>query len=130
MIPSRNDLIELLYDIVGEVEKNDRWFKEFEFWSLNAGGAWVTATGPAAFWNLFGRGLTCQRKPKIYTITDAAIAKMVDRFLEWPLPKSFNPDNGIVIRDDGRITPPVGTNLLNAEQAREMILYMLETDRE
>ena len=54
------------------------------------------------------------------------VEKMVDRFLSWPLPKDFAPDAGI------SFTPinhpdcwPIGTNLLTAEQARNMIEHML-----
>lgn len=50
---------------------------------------------------------------------------MVDRFLSWPLPKDFAPDGGI------SFTPlnnpscwPIGTNLLTAEQARDMIEHL------
>lgn len=56
---------------------------------------------------------------------------MIDRFLSWPLPKSFNPDCGI--RFDGRKddewnknkTWPVGTNLFSADEARQMLEYVL-----
>ena len=62
--------------------------------------------------------------------TKALIDAMVNRFLCWKLPKNFTPDAGI------RFTPyriqqhdgphwPTGTNLLNAEQAREMIEHAL-----
>lgn len=51
---------------------------------------------------------------------------MVNRFLGWPLPKTFTPDCGI------SFTPlahpngwPVGTNLLTAAEAREMFEYVL-----
>ena len=63
------------------------------------------------------------------------VDKMVDRFLAWKLPKTFYPDCGI------RFTPPkpstgedpfdkpgfwpVGTNLLNVIEARQMIEHLL-----
>ena len=58
------------------------------------------------------------------------IDKMVDRFLCWELPKDFAPDCGISF--DGRKddewnknkTWPVGTNLLTAEQARQMFQHV------
>ena len=57
--------------------------------------------------------------------------EMIDRFLGWPLPKTFAPDCGISF--DGRKpdqwnparTWPVGTNLFSADEARQM----LEQDR-
>ena len=65
-------------------------------------------------------------------MTDEQIKHMVDRFLMWNLPVDFNPDGGISFDPDhfGGWTPhrrePVGTNLLTATQAREMVLHMLE----
>lgn len=72
---------------------------------------------------------------KLYLAAGAApvpdIAAMVGRFLSWTLPKDFGPDCGISF--DGRLdddwnknkTWPVGTNLLTAVQAREMLEYVL-----
>ena len=60
------------------------------------------------------------------------IDKMVDRFLMWKLPKRFSPDHGISFKPSGHYDYdkpgwwPVGTNLLNADQAREMIEYILD----
>jgi hypothetical protein len=57
---------------------------------------------------------------------------MVNRFLGWSLPKTFSPDCGISF--DGRKPDqwnpngkgwPVGTNLLNADEAKEMLEYLL-----
>lgn len=57
-----------------------------------------------------------------------AIKAMVDRFLGWKLPRDFSPDCGI------SFTPPAnpewgpcGTNLLNADQARQMLEYVCAT---
>lgn len=61
------------------------------------------------------------------------IKHMVDRFLMWKLPVTFNPDNGISfdpIHSKG--TPhqgrrePVGTNLLSADQATDMVRFMVD----
>lgn len=57
------------------------------------------------------------------------IAAMVNRFLCWPLPKDFSPDGGISFRnepDAGGYAPtwPVGTNLLTADQARQMFEHV------
>ena len=57
------------------------------------------------------------------------IKKMVDRFLGWPFPDDFSPDGGIsykpFIMTTGQIIKPIGTNLLSAAQATEMIKYLL-----
>lgn len=64
--------------------------------------------------------------------TDDLIRVMVDRFLGWKLPKDFAPDAGISFKAEfNENTPypmrhePTGTNLFNAEQAAEMVRYML-----
>jgi hypothetical protein len=62
------------------------------------------------------------------------IKHMVGRFLGWKLPESFNPDGGISFKksiNENRPTwpqknEPVGTNLLDAIQAEEMVRYMIE----
>jgi len=66
--------------------------------------------------------------------------EMVNRFLSWKLPDDFNPDGGISfsrtvgtmdgVRDRAEMGPawwPVGTNLLSAEQAKEMLSHVLAT---
>ena len=63
-------------------------------------------------------------------MNDHQIDQMVTRFLSWKLPKDFHPDGGMVFiptKGRGHDSPhwPCGTNLLNAQQAREMILHML-----
>lgn len=58
---------------------------------------------------------------------------MVERFLQWRLPENFNPDGGISFKKMfNENTPhpmkyePVGTNLFDYTQAKEMIRYLLE----
>lgn len=59
------------------------------------------------------------------------IAAMVNRFLGWKLPDTFNPDCGISF--DGRIADgwnknkqwPIGTNLFTADEAKAMFEYVL-----
>lgn len=65
--------------------------------------------------------------------TDEQIRYMVSRFLGWPLPISFTPDAGISFDPIySRGTPyegryrPIGTNLLDAEQAEAMVRYLIE----
>lgn len=66
-------------------------------------------------------------------MTEAQIKHMVDRFLSWKLPEHFSPDGGVSfdpIASKG--TPhefrrePVGTNLLSADQATEMVRHMID----
>ena len=60
-----------------------------------------------------------------------SVAEMVNRFLGWPLPKTFGPDCGISF--DGRKDDewnknkswPVGTNLLTADEAKAMFEHCL-----
>lgn len=69
-----------------------------------------------------------------YRAPTPEVKVMVDRFLGWPIPTSFSPDCGISF--DGRKddewnknkTWPVGTNLLNAEEARAMFEHVLPRD--
>ena len=57
------------------------------------------------------------------------IDMMVDKFLSWPLPIDFAPDAGITFSPGNVVhgSPlwPVGTNLLTATQARQMVEHML-----
>lgn len=64
---------------------------------------------------------------------DEQIKYMVKRFLAWRLPENFNPDGGVSfkkIRNEHTTFPaknePVGTNLLDATQAEEMIRYLVD----
>src|SRR6185312_6187484 len=63
---------------------------------------------------------------------EVLVQHMVNRFLQWRLPENFNPDGGISFKKTfNENTPhpmkhePVGTNLLDATQAEEMVRYML-----
>lgn len=60
-------------------------------------------------------------------MTEEQIKYMADRFLWWKLPEHFHPDNGI--RFDAAVPhpscPPVGTNLFTADQARDMVRYLV-----
>ena len=65
-------------------------------------------------------------------MTKDQIKHMVHRFLGWRLPENFSPDNGINFTPLGNVgTPheyrrdPIGTNLLDATQATEMVRYMV-----
>lgn len=59
---------------------------------------------------------------------EQATEEMVTRFLGWKLPKDFNPDAGVSFvppRDEWPHSWPIGTNLLNADQARAMLEHVL-----
>lgn len=66
-------------------------------------------------------------------MTEDQIKHMVGRFLNWKLPDNFAPDGGITfdpVINRGypfeRKREPVGTNLLDAQQAEAMVRHMLE----
>ncbi len=71
-------------------------------------------------------------------MTDEQIKYMVDRFLMWKLPNDFGPDGGITFKPEFNVEynarhgyppqrhEPVGTNLLTACQATEMVRHMIE----
>lgn len=62
-------------------------------------------------------------------MNDRQIEKIVNKFLTWQLPKDFSPDCGINFTPPPKDSPeyfwPVGTNLFTAEQAKNMIKYIL-----
>ena len=67
-------------------------------------------------------------------MTKEQIDAMVQAFLRWKLPETFNPDNGIEFKrseqwhTEGRTGPhwPIGTNLLTYAEAKAMVEHMLE----
>lgn len=51
--------------------------------------------------------------------------EMVNRFLTWYLPWDFAPDGGVSFAPVNHLTSwPVGTNLLTAAQARQMLEHV------
>jgi hypothetical protein len=54
------------------------------------------------------------------------IDTMVCRFLNWPLPRDFKPDNGISV--DRLLAPygQIGSNLFTYEQAHAMVHHILK----
>ena len=66
-------------------------------------------------------------------MNDEQIRHMVNRFLGWRLPEHFSPDAGISFNptfNEHTAHPmrhePVGTNLLDAQQAEAMVRYLVE----
>lgn len=66
-------------------------------------------------------------------MTDDQIEHMVQRFLRWTLPENFSPDGGISfepIANAHTARPskrePSGTNLFGYDQAKAMVLNMVE----
>jgi len=65
-------------------------------------------------------------------VTEDQIKHMVSRFLRWRLPDNFNPDGGVSFKRffnegtpyEGRHEPS-GTHLLDADQAEEMVRYIV-----
>ena len=65
-------------------------------------------------------------------LNDDQIKYMADRFLGWRLPENFSPDAGISFT--AKYTSggypmkhePTGTNLFDADQAEEMVRYMID----
>jgi hypothetical protein len=60
------------------------------------------------------------------SLSDGQIKHMVDRFLTWKLPKTFDPDCGISFAPPSPDSEPVGTNLLTAAEAGAMVRHMIE----
>lgn len=61
-------------------------------------------------------------------MSEQQIKQMVDGFLSWELPDDFSPDGGVSYKQvfsGGQPLKPVGTNLLTATQAEQMIRYIL-----
>lgn len=62
-------------------------------------------------------------------MNETQIKHLVDRFLNWKLPRDFNPDAGIrYSRPEGPTVQemPSGTNLFDASQAYQMVRHMIE----
>lgn len=66
-------------------------------------------------------------------LTSNQIKHMAERFLQWRLPENFSPDGGVSFEPVASAgTPyehrrePVGTNLLSAVQAEEMVRFMIK----
>lgn len=57
-------------------------------------------------------------------MTEDQIMHMVNRFLGWELPNNFNPDAGVSYAPAKYA--PTGTSLFDANQATEMVRYMVE----
>lgn len=67
-------------------------------------------------------------------VREPDIKAMVSRFMEWELPDDFLPDGGIrfapVTLPNGEVAFwPTGTNLLDAEQAEQMIRHILGEEK-
>ncbi len=58
--------------------------------------------------------------------TEDVVREMALRFLSWKLPKGFAPDAGVAfVPPPSGYNWPTGTNLLDHEQAKEMVRHML-----
>ncbi len=66
-------------------------------------------------------------------MTETQIKYLVNRFLSWKLPETFNPDCGITFQrafNEGTSHPmmhePSGTNLLDYAETEAMVRHMVE----
>jgi hypothetical protein len=65
-------------------------------------------------------------QPEVQQPAQVVTSDMVNRFLSWRLPDDFGPDAGILFRrPENKALWPVGTNLLTATQAEEMLKHVL-----
>ena len=81
---------------------------------------------------------SCYHCGRIYGIPN--IDNLVDRFLRWRLPADFSPDAGIEFKKPSELFPemenadevhwPIGTNLLDATEAKAMLEYVFSKDVE
>lgn len=59
-------------------------------------------------------------------ITNEQVNEIVSKFLSWKLPDDFQPDAGIAFsKPESKAWWPTGTNLMNANQAKEMVKHIL-----
>jgi len=85
--------------------------------SINAGGLWRKGR----FMRFAPRGTESE-------ITSTVTSAMVDRFLSWPMPDSVCSDGCVTQRNYGKAQgwpKRSGTNLLTADEARQMLEYVL-----
>ena len=117
-------------------------FRPCDLSSTSTGGL-IDKNGVSVSWNADGyRGenwvnLETWNEWKMRDIEGASMKKesaqvteeIVNRFLCWRLPASFNPDGGVSFdkknRDPNTHHWPVGTNLFSADQARQMLAHIL-----
>lgn len=68
-------------------------------------------------------------KELVALMTSPSIQECVSRFLNWKLPSDFSPDAGISFNKLPHLHDthewPIGTNLLNADQAKDMLEHIL-----
>jgi hypothetical protein len=58
-------------------------------------------------------------------MSDEQIKQIVDRFLMWEIPDDFRPDGGISYEPlPNHFAKPTGTNLLDANQAEQMVRFI------
>lgn len=90
-----------------------------------------------------GRWFRIVKADGVATVESRSVDALVQRFLGWKLPADFAPDGGVTFErsynvpgDGGGVVTkqrlpddpgrwPIGTNILNAEQARAMIMHLL-----
>lgn len=61
-------------------------------------------------------------QPSAALTHEQLVNAMTSRFLAWSFPVNLNPDGGITIKEG---SAPVGTNLLDYEQAKAMVTHLI-----
>jgi hypothetical protein len=122
------DMIEASGDIFTEWSHSD-----FEYWSpapAHLSAAILALIEPRTF---IRAPMSPEHEQPSVPGVERSIKHMVNRFLGWKLPESFNPDGGISFKktfNDHMPQPmknePSGTNLFDATQADAMVRYMIE----
>ena len=117
---------------------NGSWERESESWEMpGVYYFWASENGNVeepSHWayqpDEFCALISAPSEPSAPRVPDDMIEQAVTRFLSWKLPKDFRPDGGMVFiptKGRGYDSPywPCGTNLLNAQQARNMLRHVL-----
>jgi hypothetical protein len=113
---------------------NGSWESESESWEMpQVYYYWASESGNVeepSHWAYQPEGFCVLGAQPAPSVPEDMVDRAVTRFLSWKLPKDFHPDGGIVfIPTKGRgydsLHWPYGTNLLNAQQARDMLHHVL-----
>jgi hypothetical protein len=89
---------------------------------------WKYACSPTAIKTLLDVYDTATTASAPAGITEALLKEMVNRFLGWKLPETFGPDCFVTFdREKAKANHswPIGTNLLSAIEARQMLQHVL-----
>lgn len=111
--------------VPAEREGLEAWRDHFEFWRNNV----ENEVRHDADWDdhiaqcCFEAGFRAALSPTTPAAARPSMEEMVNRFLSWPLPESVNSDGCVVAVNYPH--PRYGTNLLTANEARQMLEHVL-----